>query len=57
MCRTCVIILLILCRLLCPRERVVPDPVTEPVTEEPVTEEPVTELKPEQEPVIEYYEL
>jgi len=55
--RTCVIILLILCRLFCHRERVVPVPVTEPVTEEPVTEEPVTELKPEQEPVIEYYEL
>ena len=59
MCRTCVIILLILCRLFCHRERVVPDPVTEPVTEpeqdlEPVTEpEPVTDL----EPVIEYYEL
>jgi len=51
MCRTCAIILLILCRLLCPRERVVPDPVTEPVTElDPVTE-PVTELEPV------YYEL
>jgi hypothetical protein len=50
--RTCVIILLILCRLFCHRERVVPVPVTEPVTEEPVTE-----LEPEQEPVIKYYEL
>ena len=49
MCRTCAIILLILCRLLCPRERVVPDPVTEPVTE--LEPEPVTELEPE--PVIE----
>jgi len=61
MCRTCAIILLILCRLLCPRERVVPDPVTEPVTElDPVTE-PVTELDPVTEPVTElepvYYEL
>jgi hypothetical protein len=45
--RTCVIILLILCRLFCHRERVVPVPVTEPVTE----------LEPEQEPVIKYYEL
>ena len=60
--RTCVIILLIL-RLFCHRERVVPDPVTEPVTEpeqEHVTE-PVTE--PEQEHVTEldlepvYYQL
>jgi hypothetical protein len=43
--RTCVIIL-ILCRLFCHRERVAPVPVTEP---EPVTElepEPVTELEP-----------
>jgi hypothetical protein len=38
------IILLILSRLLCPRERVVPEILTEPVTEEPehVTE-PVIE--------------
>ena len=67
MSRTCVIILLILCRLFCHRERVVPDPVTEPVTEqdlEPVTEqdlEPVTEqdLEPVTEQDLEpvYYEL
>ena len=56
--RTCVIILLIL-RLFCHRERVVPDPVTEPEQEhvtEPVTEpeqEHVTEL--DLEPV--YYQL
>jgi hypothetical protein len=47
----CKILLLILCRLFCHRERVVPLPVTEPVTE--LEPEPVTEL----EPVIEYYEL
>jgi len=41
--RTCVIIL-ILCRLFCHRERVAPVPVTEPVTE--LGAEPVTELEP-----------
>ena len=45
MSRTCVIILLILCRLFCHRERVVPDPVTEPVTEQEQDLEPVTELE------------
>lgn len=49
--RTCVIILLIL-RLFCHRERVVPDPVTEPVTELDIelelTELELTELEPEE---------
>lgn len=40
--RTCVIILLIL-RLFCHRERVVPEPVTDPVTDQGI--EPVTELE------------
>lgn len=46
MCRTCVIILLILSRLCCHRERVVPEPVTEPVTELDIELE-LTELEPE----------
>jgi len=40
------ILLLIVCRLLCPRERVVPELVTDPVTE--LEFDPVTELEPEE---------
>ena len=53
------IILLILSRLCCAREPVVPELLTEPVTVH-VTEEPVTEHVTEEpltEPFIEYYEL
>jgi hypothetical protein len=47
--KMCQILLLILCRLFRSREQVVPDPVTEPVTE--LEPEPVTELEPVTEPV------